>query len=75
MITCPECHRFVKHTATWVDGFDNVVRVEAVCKRHGEVAADWTDYDEVAADWTDYDEVAADWTDYDEKDKAQSMGA
>ena len=50
VITCPICKKFVKHTVTIVNGLDEIVRVEAVCKKHGGVDADYDDYEEVVGE-------------------------
>ena len=50
MITCPICHRFAKHIVTIVNGFDDIIRVEAICKKHGTIEADYTDYLEVVGE-------------------------
>ena len=47
MITCPICHKFVKHIDTIVNLAGDVVVENAVCKKHGLVNADFDDYEEV----------------------------
>jgi len=50
MITCPICHKFVKHISTIVNGLDEVVKVNATCKKHGLIDADYDSYDEVVGE-------------------------
>ena len=46
---CPECNAFVRVTAIWRNGLDEV-RVEAVCWRHGEVVAEGWGWDDLGID-------------------------
>lgn len=48
MVSCPHCHRFVKVREIWIEKlWCDIVRVDAVCSRCGEVNTDFTDYDEL----------------------------
>jgi len=48
MITCGQCGRFVTVKTVFTDYMNDDIRlVLATCKRHGEVAAVWTDYGEL----------------------------
>ena len=40
---CPKCGRFVKVRAT-VNGFDEIVKIDARCKKHGKVDVSDQDY-------------------------------
>jgi uncharacterized radical SAM superfamily Fe-S cluster-containing enzyme len=40
---CPKCGRFVKVRAT-VNGFDEIVKIVAKCKKHGKVDVSDQDY-------------------------------
>jgi len=50
MITCPKCHKFVKHLITWINRNDDIDCVVAICIKHGIVNADYDDYEEVAGE-------------------------
>jgi len=48
MITCGQCGRFVKVKAVFVERrWHDIVLVLAMCAKHGEVAAEFTDYSEL----------------------------
>jgi hypothetical protein len=42
---CADCYAFVRVLRVWVNGFDEIVRVEGHCHRHGEVVVEGWDYD------------------------------
>jgi len=47
MIRCPECKRFAKPTTYRINGFEEILDVLGICKKHGEVHVLWDDYDEI----------------------------
>ena len=49
MITCPECGRIVKVKHVWLNDAKEILRIDAICRRDGDVKALWTNYHEATS--------------------------
>ena len=47
MITCSQCKKFISNITYEINGLEDIRNVRGDCKKHGNVEADWDDYDEI----------------------------
>ena len=50
MITCKQCHKFVKSPYLKLNGADEIIEAKGECKTHGKTDIDYDDFEEFEPD-------------------------